>query len=47
MEQCCNECRWYRDCLEEFGSVNNLAEWRSMNMFVLGVNCWKEDGLAE
>lgn len=43
MEQCCSECRWYRVCLEDFGSINNLAAWRSMNMFVLGFNCWKEN----
>ena len=43
MPKPCCECRWYRLCLQEYGNVNNLAEARSINVFVFAADCWEEN----
>lgn len=38
------ECRWYHQCLNEYGNINNLAEHRGIEFFVFGDDCWQETG---
>ena len=42
MLKACRECKWFRQCLNDYGSISNLAEHRGINILAFAADCWEE-----